>query len=293
MLYGGRYIYSAAAAAKRRRTPPERGSPCRKITEYRWSACWKRTARAVPGCFLHSCCGPCSSAVLEALCPHFEVTVDYYNPNIDTAEEYARRAAEQARFAAAAPFAAGTQVLVAPYEPQAFYAAVKGLEHIPEGGARCFACYALRLRHAAALAKQLSCEYFCTTLSVSPHKKRRKAERAGLRHCRRIWCEVAALRFQKGGRLPPFHGAERGIRHVQAGLLRLRVLQTRGRSTPRRAGSGTVKTVWTCPQGPSMLCLVRPLLCLPRTKHAQKPRALCGSMRRFIYKIRAAWKSGG
>lgn len=81
---------------------------------------------------------PCSSAVLEALCPHFEVTVDYYNPNIDTAEEYAHRAAEQARFTAAAPFAAGTQVLVAPYEPQAFYAAVKGLEHIPEGGARCF-----------------------------------------------------------------------------------------------------------------------------------------------------------
>jgi len=139
----------------------------------------KENSARRPRLLLHSCCGPCSSAVLEALCPHFEVTVDYYNPNIDTAEEYAHRAAEQARFTAAAPFAAGTQVLVAPYEPQAFYAAVKGLEHIPEGGARCFACYALRLRHAAALAKQLSCEYFCTTLSVSPHKNAAKLNELG------------------------------------------------------------------------------------------------------------------
>ena len=92
-----------------------------------------QTGARRPKLLLHSCCGPCSSSVLETLCPHFEVTVDYYNPNIDTAEEYAHRAAEQTRFAAAAPFAGGTQVLVAPYEPQAFYAAVKGLEHIPEG----------------------------------------------------------------------------------------------------------------------------------------------------------------
>ena len=138
-----------------------------------------QTGARRPKLLLHSCCGPCSSSVLEMLCPHFEVTVDYYNPNIDTAEEYAHRAAEQTRFAAAAPFAGGTQVLVAPYEPQAFYAAVKGLEHIPEGGARCFACYALRLRHAAALAKQLSYEYFCTTLSVSPHKNAAKLNELG------------------------------------------------------------------------------------------------------------------
>ena len=93
-----------------------------------------RTGARRPRLLLHSCCGPVLQfAVLEALCPHFEVTVDYYNPNIDTAEEYAHRAAEQARFAAAAPFAAGTQVLVAPYEPQAFYAAVKGPGAHPRG----------------------------------------------------------------------------------------------------------------------------------------------------------------
>ena len=73
-----------------------------------------QTGARRPKLLLHSCCGPCSSSVLETLCPHFEVTVDYYNPNIDTAEEYAHRAAEQTRFAAAAPFAGGTQVLVAP-----------------------------------------------------------------------------------------------------------------------------------------------------------------------------------
>lgn len=132
-----------------------------------------------PKLLLHSCCGPCSSSVLEVLCPHFEVTIDYYNPNIDTAEEYAHRAAEQTRFVQQAPFAAQTQVQVAPYEPQEFYEAVKGLEAIPEGGARCFACYSLRLRHAAALASKLSCEYFCTTLSVSPHKNAAKLNELG------------------------------------------------------------------------------------------------------------------
>ena len=30
-----------------------------------------------PTLLLHSCCGPCSSAVLERLAPHFDITVFY------------------------------------------------------------------------------------------------------------------------------------------------------------------------------------------------------------------------
>ena len=39
-----------------------------------------------PALLLHSCCGPCSSAVLERLCGHFRVTLLYYNPNIEPEE---------------------------------------------------------------------------------------------------------------------------------------------------------------------------------------------------------------
>ena len=35
---------------------------------------------------LHSCCGPCSSSVIERLKSYFDITVLYYNPNIEPKE---------------------------------------------------------------------------------------------------------------------------------------------------------------------------------------------------------------
>ncbi len=129
---------------------------------------------------LHSCCAPCSSYVLETLCRHFDITVDYYNPNIDTAEEYEMRAKEQCRFACEAALAFPVKVHVEPYRPSEFYEAVKGLEQIPEGGERCFACYRLRLEQAAKLCREGNYDYFCTTLSISPHKNAQKLNEIGL-----------------------------------------------------------------------------------------------------------------
>ncbi|MEG1447038.1 MAG: epoxyqueuosine reductase QueH [Ruthenibacterium sp.] len=134
---------------------------------------------AVPKLLLHSCCAPCSSAVLERLAEYFEITIDYYNPNIDPPAEYHRRAAEQARFITETPRAHTVTFWEAPYQPSDFYAAVKGLEQIPEGGARCFACYALRLRQAARLAKENDFDFFTTTLSISPHKNAAKLNEIG------------------------------------------------------------------------------------------------------------------
>ena len=62
----------------------------------------KTLGDARPKLLLHACCGPCSSAVLEQLCAHFEITVLYYNPNTWPAEEYHRRGEELERFVAAA-----------------------------------------------------------------------------------------------------------------------------------------------------------------------------------------------
>ena len=60
------------------------------------------------------------------------------------------------------------------YDPKEFYDAVKGLENIPEGGERCFACYRLRLERTAQLAEELGADYFTTTLSISPYKNAAK-----------------------------------------------------------------------------------------------------------------------
>ena len=120
-----------------------------------------------PKLLLHSCCGPCSSAVIERLAPYFDLTVFYYNPNIHPADEYRKRLETQAQLVRAM----GGAVLVAgDYEPQRFFDAVKGLEDEPEGGERCTVCFRLRLEETARRAAEGGFSYFCTTLSVSPHK---------------------------------------------------------------------------------------------------------------------------
>lgn len=133
--------------------------------------------------FLHSCCAPCSSYVLEYLRRYFEVTVFYYNPNISSLKEYQKRIDEQKRLIAEynkiSDGGYGITVIEGDYEPEVFYAAAKGLEHCPEGQERCFACYELRLRKTAELAKGLNYDYFTTTLTISPLKNAQKLNEIG------------------------------------------------------------------------------------------------------------------
>ena len=96
-----------------------------------------------PQLLLHACCAPCSSATLERLADHFDVTILYYNPNIAPPEEYHRREAELERFVRDAGYAArGITVVELPYDPQEFYTVVKGLENEPERGERRVAAWA-------------------------------------------------------------------------------------------------------------------------------------------------------
>ncbi len=123
-----------------------------------------------PSLLLHSCCGPCSTYVLEYLTKYFEVTVYYYNPNIYPQAEYEKRLGEQKRVIAEMKFENPVSLLPAEYEPELFYNAAKGLEDAPEGGGRCEKCFLLRLEDTAEKAAALGFRYFTTTLSVSPHK---------------------------------------------------------------------------------------------------------------------------
>lgn len=137
-----------------------------------------------PSLFLHSCCAPCSSYVLEYLRQYFRITVFYYNPNITEDAEYRKRVEEQKRLIAAYNQKAqgySIEVLEGDYEPDRFFQIAKGLEACPEGGERCFACYELRLRETAKRARAGGYDYFTTTLSISPLKSAAKLNEIGER----------------------------------------------------------------------------------------------------------------
>lgn len=132
-----------------------------------------------PRLFLHSCCAPCSSYVLEYLSDYFEITDFFYNPNIEPEEEYRHRESELQRLITEMKPAYPISFVSGDYDPRQFYEAVKGLEHIHEGGERCFACYRLRMEEAAALAAKGGYDYFTTTLSISPLKRADKINEIG------------------------------------------------------------------------------------------------------------------
>ena len=119
---------------------------------------------------LHSCCGPCSSYVLDVLTKHFDVTLLYYNPNIYPSEEYQKRLGEQLRLLDEMPFEKSVSYMACEYDEGEFLQAAKGLESEREGGARCEKCFRLRLNKTAFEAQKNGFDYFTTTLSVSPHK---------------------------------------------------------------------------------------------------------------------------
>ena len=130
-----------------------------------------------PHLLLHSCCGPCSSAVLEKLTPHFRVTVFFFNPCIHPAAEYEKRLSEQKRLIEEAKLP--VDMLEAVYDPQSYFALVKGLENAPEGGERCLVCFRQRLMATAQAAKAHGFDFFTTTLTVSPHKNAENLNRIG------------------------------------------------------------------------------------------------------------------
>ena len=148
-----------------------------------------------PKLFLHSCCAPCSSYVLEYLSQYFQITVFYYNPNITEDEEYFKRVAEQKRLIetfnrqveerdeAAYPngMVYPIKIVEGTYCKELFFESVKGLEHCREGGERCFMCYGLRLEETAKQAQIAGADYFTTTLTISPLKNAAKINEIGER----------------------------------------------------------------------------------------------------------------
>ena len=127
-----------------------------------------------PRLLLHACCAPCSSYVLEYLAEFFDITVYYYNPNISPEGEFEKRFSEIKRLIKEMPLNGEVKLVKGVYRYEDFLDIAEGMEHIPEGGERCFKCYRLRLEKTAQLAKDEGYDYFCTTLSISPLKNSQK-----------------------------------------------------------------------------------------------------------------------
>ncbi len=123
-----------------------------------------------PSLLLHACCAPCSSYVLEYLSRYFDITLYFYNPNISPKEENDFRYSELIRLTKDMELSDAVKVIEGAYEPEEFYKLSRGFEDLPEGGARCKKCYALRLDKAARLASEKGFDFYTTTLSISPYK---------------------------------------------------------------------------------------------------------------------------
>ena len=156
-----------------------------------------KNSKNTPSLLLHSCCGPCSSYVLEYLSNYFKITVFYYNPNIYPTEEYYFREKEQEDLIKMMPFENPVNFMRAPYVPEEYYKAVSGHEQDPERGGRCTICYEQRLEETAKKAKEEGFDFFTTTLSISPYKDARRLNEIGKRMEEKYGVEYLYSDFKK------------------------------------------------------------------------------------------------
>ena len=100
---------------------------------------------------LHTCCAPCSSAIIECLMKEGITPVIYYcNPNIYPLEEYNIRKEECTRYAQSL----GLEIIDADYNHDEWLCQMKGMEQEPERGGRCLRCFKMRLLDTARYAHE-------------------------------------------------------------------------------------------------------------------------------------------
>lgn len=148
---------------------------------------------------LHSCCAPCSSGVVPQL-SEYEITLLFYNPNIDTLEEYNRRlkALEMYVREYNQEFNANIKYVAIPYNHDEFLSKITNeLSKEKEGGARCTICIDMRLDFSARYAKENGFDLFASTLSVSPHKNHELINNLGTKASQNHNIEYLPSNFKK------------------------------------------------------------------------------------------------
>ena len=154
---------------------------------------------------LHACCAVCAGGVLarefefegkkKRLTDFFDITLYFCNPNIDTQEEYDRRAVELEKLKPVFPIA---NVVVEEYRPEEFHQDIKGCENYGyESGLRCDLCISLRLLQTAQYAVKNRFDRFTTALTVSPHKDAGRVTSCGERIGREVQIPFLTADFKK------------------------------------------------------------------------------------------------
>ena len=128
---------------------------------------------------LHACCAPCSSYVIEYLSNYFDITILFYNPNINNDIEYNKRLQELERFVQEFKTNNPVKVISLGYNHDEYLQTVLGLEEEKEGGSRCLKCYRLRIEKTFEYAKQYNFDYVTTTLTISPLKNSQVINKIG------------------------------------------------------------------------------------------------------------------
>lgn len=120
---------------------------------------------------LHSCCAPCTSGVAWQL-TDYDITLLFYNPNLDSEEEYNRRldALKKLVEYLNRDYDYDLKLIAIPYDHSQFLNKIKGRENDQEGGERCKICIGERLEFTAKYASENNYDIWASTLSVSPHK---------------------------------------------------------------------------------------------------------------------------
>ena len=145
---------------------------------------------------LHSCCGPCSTSVIERLKGDYDLTIFYYNPNIYPKDEYFKRLKTQKEYLLKSN--QNIVVIDGKYDDNTlFEKEFIGLENCPEGGERCAKCLMLRIKKTAEFAKNNGFDLFTTTLSVSPHKNAQLINELGKRFSQFYNVEFLESDFKK------------------------------------------------------------------------------------------------
>ena len=119
-----------------------------------------------PRLLLHACCCPCSISALEKLNGYFDITIYFYNPNIDTEQEYLLRLSQFDKIKTLYDF----DLVAQPYTHQEFLDKCKNYAKDKEGGKRCQECITMRIQKAIDYAKANGFDYVTTTLTSSPMK---------------------------------------------------------------------------------------------------------------------------
>lgn len=146
---------------------------------------------------LHTCCAPCSTAIIECMLQHnITPTIFYYNPNIYPLEEYNLRKDECSRYAKAL----GLEIIDWDWDHEEWKCKVKGLENEPERGGRCLKCFKIRLIETAKYAHENGFSLITTTLASSRWKSLEQIEEAGNLACSKYDDVIYwAQNWRKGG----------------------------------------------------------------------------------------------